>query len=433
MRVFLGNIFGMDLISRGVESTGKKVGAEAGEWRKNEWGYPTATQEVIFLANVYQPKHVKRHPYHIVRGTVAPLLTTLPLAYFVLNYFEVISSKIGFLIALSSFIGGLIIWAISIVFDSLYDQQHTYEVKRGLVMGMMMFIISEVMFFFSFFWSYFYISLAPTIAIGCVWPPFGLTVYSYMGLPLLNTVLLLLSGAILTDGYTILTEQKAVHENNEKVIGVEEAFTNLMNLYEKKKSINTLTFVDERREKFNAKKETNFEQKEIAISAGVKELRDLDWDLYFFENPQNIEPNYKTPTDLSVIEYALITIFLKKRNKVIKTRLYFTLLCAVIFLCCQGYEYYFAPFSMNDGIYGSLFFLLTGFHGFHVLVGSILIGIITIRFIVGNFDLLNVGTQFQIFKNKSTGFACTLFYWHFVDIVWIFLYIVIYWWGSSNS
>ncbi|KAM9955031.1 hypothetical protein ACTFIR_012875 [Dictyostelium discoideum] len=387
MREIIGKLFGMNLNFRSVEITGKRVGAGvAGEWRQDEWGYPTATQEVIFLANVYQPKHVKRHPYHIVRGSIAPIMTTLPLAYFVLNYFEVISSKLGLLIALSSFIGGLVVWTISIIFDSLYDQQHTYEVKRGLVMGMMMFIISEVMFFFSFFWSYFYISLSPNIAIGCVWPPYGLTVYSYMGLPLLNTVLLLLSGAILTDGYTILTEQKAVHENNEKVIAVEEAFENLMNLYCRKK--------------------------EIAISAGVKELRDLDWDLYFFENPENMEPNYKVPTELSVIEYAL----------------YFTLVCAVVFLFCQGYEYYFAPFSMNDGIYGSLFFLLTGFHGFHVLVGSILIGIITIRFIVGNFELLNVGTQFQIFKNKSTGFACTLFYWHFVDIVWIFLYIVIYWW-----
>ncbi|KAM9997320.1 hypothetical protein ACTFIZ_002360, partial [Dictyostelium cf. discoideum] len=152
------------------------------------------------------------------RGTVAPLAVTLPLGFFVLNYFGVVSSKLGLLLALSSFIGGLVIWTISVIFDSLYDQQHTYEVKRGLVMGMMMFIISEVMFFFSFFWSYFYISLSPNIAIGCVWPPYGLTVYSYMGLPLLNTVLLLLSGAILTDGYTILTEQKAVHEKNEKIL-----------------------------------------------------------------------------------------------------------------------------------------------------------------------------------------------------------------------
>ncbi|KAN0015724.1 hypothetical protein ACTFIU_000007 [Dictyostelium citrinum] len=432
MRGIFEKLFGMKL--RSVLNTGKKVGAGvAGEWSNNEWGYPISTQEVIFLANVYQPKHVKRHPYHIVRGSIAPLLTTLPLGFFVLNYFGVIHSKLGLVIALSSFIGGLTIWAISIVFDSLYDQQHTYEVKRGLVMGMMMFIISEVMFFFSFFWSYFYISLSPTIAIGCVWPPYGLTVYSYMGLPLLNTVLLLLSGAILTDGYTILTEQKAVHEKNEKVIAVEEAFNSLMSLYTRKQSINTLTFVEERRQKFyvshEERTEKNIEKKEIAIAAGVKEFRDLDWDLYFFENPENVEPNYKIPTDLSVIEYALITLFLKKRNKIIKTRLYFTLVCAVVFLCCQGYEYYFAPFSMNDGIYGSLFFLLTGFHGFHVLVGSILIGIITIRFMVGNFDLLNVGTKFQIFKNKSTGFACTLFYWHFVDIVWIFLYIVIYWWG----
>jgi heme/copper-type cytochrome/quinol oxidase subunit 3 len=255
-----------------------------------------------------------------------------------------------------------------------------------------------------------------------------------MGLPLLNTVLLLLSGAILTDAYTILTEQKAVHESNEKVMQVESYFKGLEALYNEKKSINTLAFVDERREKFEAHeagKEVNKEKKEIAISAGQKELRDIEWDLYFFENPQNIEPNYKQPTDLNILEFAFVTVFLKARNSLIKTRLYLTLLCAAVFLCCQGYEYYSAPFSINDGIYGSLFFLLTGFHGFHVLVGSILIAIITVRFMVGQFNLLNIGTKFQIFKNKSTGFACTLFYWHFVDIVWIFLYIVIYWWGSQ--
>jgi heme/copper-type cytochrome/quinol oxidase subunit 3 len=407
---------------------------KVGGWRAGEWGYPYENQEVIFLANVYQPKHEKRHPYHIVRASVAPLMTTLPLGYFVLNYFGVISSKLGLIVAISSFIGGLIVWGVSVVYDSLYDQQHTYEVKRGLVMGMLLFIISEVMFFFSFFWSYFYISLSPTIAIGCVWPPYGLTVYSYMGLPLLNTVLLLLSGAILTDGYTILTEQKAVHETNEKVMQVEQYFRGLEALYNHKKSINTLGFVEERREKFVKKeegKEENKEKKEIAISAGVKELRDIEWDLYFFENPENVEPNYKEPKDLNIIEFAYVTVFLKARNELIKTRLYLTLICAAVFLCCQGYEYYSAPFSMNDGIYGSLFFLLTGFHGFHVLVGSILIAIITVRFLAGNFNLLNIGTKFQIFKNKSTGFACTLFYWHFVDIVWIFLYIVIYWWGSQ--
>jgi heme/copper-type cytochrome/quinol oxidase subunit 3 len=407
---------------------------KVGGWRNGEWGYPHAKEDIIFLANVYQPKHEKRHPYHIVRASVAPLLTTLPLGYFVLNYFGVINNKIGLIVAISSFIGGLVIWGISVVFDSLYDQQHTYEVKRGLVMGMLLFIISEVMFFFSFFWSYFYISLSPTIAIGCVWPPYGLTVYSYMGLPLLNTVLLLLSGAILTDAYTILTEQKAVHETNEKVMQVEQYFKGLEALYNHKNSINTLTFIEERREKFVAQeagKEFNEEKFAVTISAGQKELRDLDWDLYFFEKPENVEPNYKQPTDLNVIEYTFVKVFLKARNELIKTRLYLTLLCAAVFLCCQAYEYYSAPFSMNDGIYGSLFFLLTGFHGFHVLVGSILIGIITVRFLVGNFDLLNVGTKFQIFKNKSTGFACSLFYWHFVDIVWIFLYIVIYWWGSQ--
>jgi len=334
----------------------------------------------IEFYNLYKPKHIKRHPYHIVSASIAPIMSSVPLAYMVLYYFNVIQSTIGFWIAVTIFISGIVIWAFCIVMDSLYEQQHTHEVKRGLIIGMLLFIFSEVMFFFSFFWSYFYISLSPTIAIGCVWPPHGLTVYSYLGIPLLNTIVLLLSGIFLTEGYTILTERKSILLINNKIYN---ALTNTFN-------------------------------------SAMIDVYDIYKTLKITKESQN---------DISYI-LNIINNNLILRNKLIKKMLFMTLICAAVFLFCQGYEYVNAPFSMNDGIYGSLFFLLTGFHGFHVLVGSILISIITIRFLLGNFEIVNKNNlNFTIFKNKSTGFACTLFYWHFVDVVWIFLYIVIYWWS----
>nr|YP_209604.1 cytochrome c oxidase subunit 3 [Heterostelium pallidum]AAU00619.1 cytochrome c oxidase subunit 3 [Heterostelium pallidum] len=411
--------------------------------RIKDWGYAWGRDyEIVYLENIYKTSHIKRHPYHIVKASMAPLLTSLPLGIFVLSYFQVIHSTLGLNSAIIAFILGLLIWGISINYDSLLDQQHTFEVKKGIIIGMLLFIASEVMFFFSFFWSFFYISLSPTIAIGCVWPPYGLHVYNYLGLPLLNTVLLLLSGAILTDAYTLLTEQKIVHDDNFKYKKMKKYFTLLEILFKKyrveieKNSI----FIDNLRENFIANKSIFI--KKLEILKGRTEMIHLDRifnyvqfqeNRYFYNMPdakkgQRESFLSKTPW---IAYNQLVKLFLAVRNNLIIQRLFLTLLCAFVFLYCQGVEYVSAPFSLNDGIYGSLFFLLTGFHGFHVLIGSILISITTVRFLVGNFNLLHVGTKFEIFKNRSTGFACTLFYWHFVDVVWLFLYVVIYWWSSS--
>lgn len=97
-----------------------------------------------------------------------------------------------------------------------------------------------------------------------------------------------------------------------------------------------------------------------------------------------------------------------------------TVLLGVIFLFVQGYEYFHAYSEMNlklsSGVYGSTFFLLTGFHGFHVFVGMLMLLFITLRLQKGHFT-----------PEKHFGFEGAAWYWHFVDVVWLGLYILVYW------
>jgi cytochrome c oxidase subunit 3 len=89
-------------------------------------------------------------------------------------------------------------WFQDIVVESTYEGHHTLKVQQGLRYGMLLFIVSEVMFFFSFFWAFFHSSLTPAVSIGCVWPPQGIEVLSIGGLPLTNTLILLTSGVTVT-------------------------------------------------------------------------------------------------------------------------------------------------------------------------------------------------------------------------------------------
>jgi cytochrome c oxidase subunit III len=97
-----------------------------------------------------------------------------------------------------------------------------------------------------------------------------------------------------------------------------------------------------------------------------------------------------------------------------------TVLLGIVFLCVQGYEYYHAYTDLNlkltSGIFGSTFFMLTGFHGFHVFVGMLMLLVITLRLQKGHFS-----------ADNHFGFEGAAWYWHFVDVVWLGLYILVYW------
>ena len=90
------------------------------------------------------------------------------------------------------------VWWRDVIREATFEGSHTQVVQLGLRLGMLLFIVSEVMFFFAFFWAFFHSSLAPTVEIGSVWPPFGIVPFSPWQIPLLNTAILLLSGITIT-------------------------------------------------------------------------------------------------------------------------------------------------------------------------------------------------------------------------------------------
>jgi len=208
-------------------------------------------------------------------------------------------------------------WWRDVVRESTYEGHHTHVVQVGLRYGMILFILSEVMFFFAFFWAFFNASVAPTIEVGSIWPPLGIQTLNAFEVPLLNTVILLLSGA------TVTWAHHAIVAGNRK-----EAILGLL----------------------------------------------------------------------------------------------FTVMLGVIFTFLQLFEYIDAPFNISDGIYGTTFYLATGFHGFHVLIGTIFLAVCLIRLINHHFT-----------KEHHFGFEAAAWYWHFVDVVWLFLFVSIYWWGGITA
>jgi cytochrome c oxidase subunit 3 len=100
--------------------------------------------------------------------------------------------------------------------------------------------------------------------------------------------------------------------------------------------------------------------------------------------------------------------------------LYVTIVLAVIFTGLQVVEYLEAPFTISDSVYGSAFFMATGFHGFHVFLGTVFLTVCLIRHMRGHFT-----------RKHHFGFEAAAWYWHFVDVVWLFLFVSIYWWGGA--
>ncbi|MCV2364634.1 cytochrome c oxidase subunit 3 [Paucibacter sp. DJ1R-11] len=119
---------------------------------------------------------------------------------------------------------------------------------------------------------------------------------------------------------------------------------------------------------------------------------------------------------LTIAHHALIA---GNRSKTIAF-MWLTVILGIVFLCVQGYEYSHAYADLNlklsSGVYGSTFFMLTGFHGFHVFVGMLMLLFITLRLQKGHFT-----------KDRHFGFEGAAWYWHFVDVVWLGLYFIVYW------
>ena len=99
-----------------------------------------------------------------------------------------------------------------------------------------------------------------------------------------------------------------------------------------------------------------------------------------------------------------------------------TIILGLLFTCVQAYEYMHASFPFSGNIYGATFFMATGFHGFHVIVGTIFLIVCWFRARAGHFT-----------PERHFGFEAAAWYWHFVDVVWLFLFASIYVWGAGTN
>lgn len=106
----------------------------------------------------------------------------------------------------------------------------------------------------------------------------------------------------------------------------------------------------------------------------------------------------------------------------LKQGLWATIALGALFSCIQAYEYAAAPFGFGGNTYSSAFYMATGFHGFHVLVGTIFLGVCLFRAYKGHFT-----------PRQHFGFEAAAWYWHFVDVVWLFLFVAVYVWGGWGA
>ena len=272
-----------------------------------------------------------KHDYHLVNPSPWPALGAFSaftlfagfLLYlhpdiFGLNYQQGALSLVpgGVLVLVTMFL-----WWRDVIDESVAGF-HKPIVQLGLRYGMVLFILSEVMFFAAFFWAFFDASIFPADTqarienLGGAWPPPQIETISAWSLPLVNTVVLLLSGVTVTWAHHAILEDKR-----------EDALWGL------------------------------------GISVGL----------------------------------------------------------GVFFVILQAYEYGHAAFSIQDTIYGSTFFMATGFHGAHVIIGTIFLGVCWLRLVTGGFT-----------STQHFGFEAAAWYWHFVDVVWLFLFCGVYWWGGVH-
>nr|AAO83386.1 cytochrome oxidase subunit III [Caecilius quercus] len=257
----------------------------------------------------------QNHPFHLVNQSPWPLLGSTAGLFMTLGMVEWFHFPSMHLMTIGTLTLILIMmqWWRDIIRESTFQGNHSLKVSVES-MSMILFITSEVFFFLSFFWAFFHSSLAPNIELGMTWPPNGIVAFNPLQIPLLNTIILLSSGASITWAHHALIKN-------------------------------------------------NFQQTMMSL---------------------------------------IMTICLG---------IYFTIL--------QGYEYIEASFTIADSVYGSTFFMATGFHGLHVIIGTIFILVSTLRYSTTHFS-----------PNHHFGFEAAAWYWHFVDVVWLFLYISIYWWGN---
>lgn len=264
------------------------------------------------------------HQYHLVNPSPLPIATAFSVLIMaiggVMFMHDLVLGKVILPLGLVLVLSCMFSWWVDVIREGKIDHAHTKPVQKGLSIGMILFIGSEVMFFAAFFGAFFYARLSPqemiagepwSVVSPSTWPPLGIHPLDPWNIPLMNTLILLLSGTTVT--------------------------------------------------------------------------------------------------------WARYALYLNKRKEAVRA-LAITVFLGLTFTSLQAYEYHHASFTFDQGIYAANFYMATGFHGLHVIIGTIFLIICYFRTKQGDFD----------HGNNMLGFDFAAWYWQFVDAVWIFLFIFVY-------
>lgn len=255
-------------------------------------------------------------PYFILNLSPWPILISFNTFNLIISNIIIINFKINFISLLNLFliIRISILWWRDIIRERTFQGNHNFYIINLIKFRIILFIISEIFLFISFFWNFLHNSLAPSIELGLNWPPKNIRFFNPLLIPLLNTIILL------TSSFTVTLAHFYLLNNSKK---------------------KTILFIN------------------------------------------------------------------------------LTIILSIYFLILQILEYKQATFTFSDSIFGSSFYIATGFHGLHVIIGTIFLIINLIRIIKLHFSFIH-----------HIRFELRAWYWHFIDIIWLFLYITFYWWNN---
>lgn len=255
-------------------------------------------------------------PYFLLNLRPWPILISLNTFNIIISNIILINFKFNIIIIINLLIIIIIsiIWWRDIIRERTFQGNHNFYIINLIKLRIILFIISEIFLFISFFWNFLHNSLAPSIELGLNWPPKNIKFFNPLLIPILNTIILLTSRFTVTLAHFYL-----INNNKNK----------------------TLIFIN------------------------------------------------------------------------------LTIILSIYFLILQIIEYKEATFTFSDSIFGSSFYIATGFHGIHVLIGTIFLIINLIRIIKLHFSFIH-----------HIRFELAAWYWHFIDLIWLFLYITFYWWNN---
>lgn len=391
------------------------------------------------------------HPYHLVTPSLMPVALSIAL-------FCVFQNLIGFMwfegwqtLSIYQFHAFFFInlfcviltWILE-VFKEEQTGSHTTEVQSGFRYAILLFILSELMLFVSFFWAYFHYTLNSNSFTGGTYTPRGVVVFHWYRIPLLNTLLLLSSGLSLTIAHILLVQsdkklRSIFWATTIKVVAFSYRVTQLFkfNINNKPQTTNSFAFA-----------------KALVLARKVRRLA--------FANVSKFDIR---TSDLAIINNR---VFKKTRMNIVSNIesnqisvlatpefwILDTALKGFVFLVYQAYEYTSSMFTITDSIYGAVFFSLTGLHGLHVFIGVMgLFTYVIISFAKGTLyqnytkvhnrtinrmvlRKLNTNTYYSAYAPKHyshrIAFDGAAWYWHFVDVVWFLVFVLVYWWGYTN-